>query len=253
MKSTHMLLAVFLLWTWSFWWPAALFDLHPALIAVGGLGILVIAMISAARDGSGALREMFAASVRWKTAPARYGVALFPAILIFTSILAIGLIQSPDGFSIAWPGLAAIPILVLAWVEEVTWRGYVLQRLLAQHSATKASLILGVFWMFWHMPLYWAAGYNEWGSLGYLAWAPFYFVYTFFLTWLYLKTGRSVLIATLSHFGVNLAVASATPYWLENVGAIGAAILLVPALIYLFRRNFGSPFSGQSSTRTGKV
>src|SRR5512139_3292460 len=35
--------------------------------------------------------------------------------------------------------------------EEIGWRGYVLPRLQANHSALTSSLIIGVVWGFWHL------------------------------------------------------------------------------------------------------
>jgi len=42
--------------------------------------------------------------------------------------------------------------------EEPAWRGFALPRLLTRHNALVASLILGVLWALWHLPLFWIEG-----------------------------------------------------------------------------------------------
>ena len=42
--------------------------------------------------------------------------------------------------------------------EELGWRGYALPRLAAQFGLAVASLVLGVLWAAWHLPLHDAAG-----------------------------------------------------------------------------------------------
>jgi membrane protease YdiL (CAAX protease family) len=39
--------------------------------------------------------------------------------------------------------------------EEMAWRGYALDGLQAKWNAFMASLILGVAWTIWHLPLFW--------------------------------------------------------------------------------------------------
>lgn len=85
-----------------------------------------------------------------------------------------------------------------AFGEELGWRGYALPRLQAGRSALAASLILGVLWAAWHLPLF-ATG--VWGqpvphSLTILA-------LTIPYTWLFNKTNGSVLLVMLFHGSFN--------------------------------------------------
>jgi membrane protease YdiL (CAAX protease family) len=70
--------------------------------------------------------------------------------------------------------------------EEPGWRGFGLPYLLERHSPVRATLILGLVWGVWHLPVY--------GPLGFVV--PM--VLAFFYTYLWART-RSVLLAILLH------------------------------------------------------
>lgn len=109
--------------------------------------------------------------------------------------------------------------------EELAWRGYVLPRLQAQHSALIASLILGVIWGLWHLPRYLAP--DSHGPFGwYMVKAV---VDAILYTWLYNNTRGSLLLVTIMHAagntaGVFLPMASSTSS--ENLGALLIALAL---------------------------
>lgn len=45
--------------------------------------------------------------------------------------------------------------------EEFGWRGYALDRIQAKHNALVSSLILGVIWGVWHLPVFFFKGTNQ--------------------------------------------------------------------------------------------
>jgi len=91
--------------------------------------------------------------------------------------------------------------------EEMAWRGYALDGLQAKWNALIASLILGVAWTIWHLPLFWIEGSYQYGlGIG----TPQFWLYmldkipqTILMTWLYNKNQRSTVTAILFHFTVN--------------------------------------------------
>lgn len=85
--------------------------------------------------------------------------------------------------------------------EEMGWRGYVLPRLQAKHSALVSSLILGVIWALWHLPRYLAPENTSLFVLGTLKILAEPILYT----WLYNNTKGSLLLTTIMHAAGNTA------------------------------------------------
>lgn len=87
--------------------------------------------------------------------------------------------------------------------EELGWRGFALPRLQARYNALLSSLILGIIWCCWHLPLFFISGSSQMGIP-----FPIYMVLvitiTIYLTWLYNYTGGSLIITILGHFARNL-------------------------------------------------
>jgi membrane protease YdiL (CAAX protease family) len=81
-------------------------------------------------------------------------------------------------------------------VEEPGWTGYALPRLRAGRSLLLVSLILAVFRNMWHVPLF-LGGDIPWSGI------VLNFAAQIFISWLYYRTNRSLLIAMLLHFSSN--------------------------------------------------
>lgn len=89
--------------------------------------------------------------------------------------------------------------------EEIGWRGFALPRLLARFNPIIATLIIVLLWVPWHFPIWLAEGRTvfTWPSLSD---AYFYhLVYAFINTWLYIRSGGSILVVGLAHASWNTA------------------------------------------------
>lgn len=243
MKTVHWFLLCALLWTWTFWFSYALGEagiLDQALpdffIPLGGFGLLLVAGMFAYYDGAwSAVKNILKRSLDGRHTPYFWIMALLPALFLLISMAAYGQLAQPNGLTFHIPlSLGMMGGLLIAWIEETVWRGYALPHLLKQHTPFKASAILAVTWLVFHFPLYLIPNYNAWGEIGWLAWVPWYIVYTYFLTWLAMQTRCSVLIATFSHFVVNWVIAWYAPVFMENIAALGGSILLLCLIAYLF-------------------
>lgn len=102
-----------------------------------------------------------------------------------------------------------VPLLLLMggeW-EEPGWTGYALPRFQERFSRSPllASLALGLFRMIWHTPLL-ISGAIPWYDFVFYA-----FAIQLMITWLYNRTGGSVLIAMLFHLASNILPATVIP------------------------------------------
>src|SRR5207249_10643085 len=86
--------------------------------------------------------------------------------------------------------------------EEIGWRGYALPRLAERFGLGGASVLLGLLWASWHLPLFFVAGADTAGQS-----FPVYLLQVTALSvamaWLYAHTRGSLLPVMLMHAAVN--------------------------------------------------
>lgn len=158
------------------------------------------------------LRTWAGQVIDWRVAPYWYVLVVgLPALLVLVgkggSLFLAG---APVSVAVIADRLPQyVPLLVLAIIvgggqEEPGWRGFALPRLQARHGAAPASLLIGVIWALWHLPLFLMdIQLNASGNF------PVYMVtvigFSFLLTWCYNSTGGSVLLAMALHGSFNAA------------------------------------------------
>jgi len=107
-----------------------------------------------------------------------------------------------------------IPVVVIlyfvqAGLEELGWRGYMLERLQKSMSPVKSSLVIGVFHSLWHLPLFWVVGTNQIKmgfGIEFIFFILFVVASSVYSTWCYLDNGHSTLAVTLLHCTGNLSL-----------------------------------------------
>jgi membrane protease YdiL (CAAX protease family) len=119
-----------------------------------------------------------------------------PATLVYVTLL---IMPSVNGLATAFMGAGPIG-------EEPGWRGYALPRLLRRSGDIHASLVLGVFWALWHLPLMVAV--PEWrGGIDIAIFLPIYLVGVLSLAYVLTKIWRwsygSIILAIWFHGLVN--------------------------------------------------
>ena len=90
--------------------------------------------------------------------------------------------------------------------EELGWRGYALPILQTKYSALTSSLILGVLWGVWHLPMRWTPRTDA--AVGKIPFGVFLLdivLAAILYTWLFNNTRGSVFLSTLFHAANNTA------------------------------------------------
>ena len=206
--------------TWLAWLPAVLGyegDLNQVLSLIAQFGPAVAALVVTWYSGTsvgGWAHSIF----RWRVAPWWYVVAIgLPIVLIGVEGAIFGLLGQPIDPSLVSDLLAAyIPTLAFLTLiaglgEEPGWRGFALPRLEARYAPVAATLLLGLLWALWHLPLVlvdprFPHGFTSLAPLVVLALLTLVGIVfmAFFYTWIHNGT-RSVLLCMLLHGSFNTA------------------------------------------------
>ena len=202
---------------WLVWLPGVLIPNFPitgkVLEVIGALGPALAALILVGRsEGKAGLKRIAANSFGKKC---NWKFLIWSSLLLLgihaASRLLYGLFSSnlPESDMLASP-LSILPLFIVMFLlggglnEEIGWRGYALDRFQSKYSALTSSLFLGVFWIVWHLPVFFLPGTNQ--SL-----VPFWlFILTVIplgvmMTWVYNNTNKSIFAAAFFHTIGNLA------------------------------------------------
>jgi membrane protease YdiL (CAAX protease family) len=203
--------------SWLIWLPGVVIPNlsipGKALEIIGALGPAVAALILVGRtQGKAGLKQMiansFGAKCKWSFL---VGASLLHIGLFATSRLIYSLFSTnlPKSDMLTSP-LLLIPIFIVMFFlggglnEEIGWRGYALDRIQSKYSALAASLFLGVFWIVWHLPVFFLPGTNQ-------SMIPFWlFILSVIplgvmMTWVYNNTNKSIFAAAFFHTIGNLS------------------------------------------------
>ena len=185
---------------------------------LGALSASLAGIILAAVEGrKGGVRELLRRFLIW-----RVGIRWWAFALLFGVIPAVAglyVFNLFGGPAVDWSGLKPlanlVPLFVILMVlagmgEEFGWRGFALPRVQARHTALMSSLIVGVIWAVWHIPLFMTQGtiQSRWRAevgmipavLGY---SVFVIAWSIQYTWVFNNTRGSVLLAAVMHGAVN--------------------------------------------------
>jgi membrane protease YdiL (CAAX protease family) len=172
----------------------------PALAAV---------VVTQAAYGKARVGDLFKALIYWRIGLVWYLVAVLgPLVLLLVGQGATKFL----GFSATQPELQGelFPVAISAFImslfsnpwEEVGWRGFALPHLQKRYTALIATLIVGILWGLWHLPLFFWVG-NPMAKYPFLPWFVGTVAGTFIYTWLYNSTKGSLLLVSLFHIAVN--------------------------------------------------
>jgi membrane protease YdiL (CAAX protease family) len=169
------------------------------------LGPTVIALALAWREGHGALGRLRHSLVLRPPRRHWYLILGLPVVWALATVGVAVLLGAPtaDLFDAVFPNVAIIFLVVLvpAFAEEVAWRGFAVPRLMTVMSPLKAAVVIAIPWTLIHVGLFLPGQSN--GEL--LLWPLGLSIvsYSVILTWLFVRTGGSILMVALVHAGLN--------------------------------------------------
>ena len=223
---------------------AASIPLLMLIIINSAIAAYIISSGLSSREG---IRNLLNKLYIWKVGWVWYvaALALIPAIMYITMIICSAITENPLGEIIPEVslGVASSVIIALGYVtlvrgplrEEIGWRGFSLPRLQYLYSPLVGTLLLGVIWTIWHLPLHLNGVYGN-GMDGFIERFYFNIGVTFLFTWIYNHSRGSLLMTTFFHTSVNttatvllIPAAITGPYYLvfcvlANIAAIVAII-----------------------------
>ncbi|MBN2379981.1 CPBP family intramembrane metalloprotease [candidate division WOR-3 bacterium] len=184
--------------------------LFMVLFIVGSWGPAIAALLALliAEKGKGA-GDLFRGWSRWKVGIGWYAAALSPfAVAFLAAFIYLFIMRKPAPGPMAAATAPTIFMMLLmnvltgAMGEEPGWRAFATPRLQHHLGALGASVVLGVIWILWHLPLWFLEGTPQY-DLPFVPFAVSCIAETVLLTWIYNNTRGSLAMASLFHFSIN--------------------------------------------------
>ncbi len=234
--------------SWAVWMPLALLQIEHPVYRLGTFGPAIVALaLTAAREGRAGLRDLGEKVLIWRVSVFWYLFSFFSTAVVALAAIRLHVLLGGKAGEFNDPAQLYLVIPVVLYVlftsvvgEEIGWRGYALPRLQDRFGALGASLILGLVWGIWHLPLFWMAGNFHQHipvSLFLLQTTGFSVLYT----WMWNNTRGSLLMPHLFHAASNTtlgvlpilptaAYPATRPLWL----GVGLLWLMVVAVVAVY-------------------
>jgi len=180
-------------------------------------------LITAITQGRAGILQLLRRYVLW-----RLGLRWYLLVLLgVPALLLISVLPLPGAFSaFRLPALSFWPTYLLFYLlflvaegplgEEPGWRGFALPRLQQRSGPLVGTLLLGVLWGLWHLPLFFIPGTDHYaisivgtGFIGHLVPLGVLVIWTIALaitfTWVFNNTRGSLGLSMLLHASINTA------------------------------------------------
>jgi hypothetical protein len=233
-KSNRNLLLFFLLTficSWSLWLPFVLWgfgviqlsesivSLMTPSVVLGAFGPMLAAVILIARKkGRHGVREFFRNAFSFRVKPKYYVLAFLLPVLItavahylvnFTGIDILPANLFPEGLPVPVIALV-IPYFIFILVagggqEEFGWRGYAQEPMQQRFGILGGSILLGIAWGVWHLPLWFMPGEGH-AYYSFFAFLLYTISTSVIIGWLYNASGKKFIIPWIIHASGNVAV-----------------------------------------------
>ncbi|MBN1330714.1 MAG: CPBP family intramembrane metalloprotease [Candidatus Heimdallarchaeota archaeon] len=211
-------------------------------------------IVTSIANGKNGLKELLKGYIIWRVKWIWY----IAALLLLLAPLLVGtvyyFIGDAPGIDLTLTAGTVVYIVVFGLFsgpvsEEAGWRRFMLQKMQTKYNALVSSLILGLVWFAWHIPLFFIEGTSQYLMRSSIISIIIYFVLVMaiglILTWLYNNTKGSLIITILGHFCFNfssvliISMLGLMPDMVFNIvgGVLGVSYLAF-ILIYAGYRKF---------------
>ncbi len=215
-------------YSWIIWIPSVLdgigLDLpfsvtgySTLVVIIGAFAPLLAAITLVARDdGWKGIKSFLGQALDFHIKPVYLILALVLPLVIHVIThylaLAVGLDVAQTLFPTEIPTapiILAIPYFILMMVigggqEEFGWRGYAQEPLQEKIGVIPASLVIGVIWGIWHLPLWFMAG-DLHSAYSFLAFVMMTTSISVMYAWLYNSSGKKLIVVMFFHAMNNTA------------------------------------------------
>lgn len=219
------------IFSWLLWLPfvlsgfeviqlsEAVSSLMTLAVMIGAFGPMIAAVILIGRkEGKPGIKQFFRKAFSFRIKPIYYLLAfLLPMIITAISHYIVnftGIDILPDNL---FPENLAIPVIVLVvpyflfiliaggGQEEFGWRGYAQQPLQQRFGILGGSILLGIIWGVWHLPLWVMPGEGH-AYYSFFAFLIYTVSTSVIIGWLYNASGKKLVIAWIIHAVGNVSV-----------------------------------------------
>jgi uncharacterized protein len=245
--------AVFL-WSWGFWFPRLLQEIWgiemgealvfftniAALFGPSIFGVIFSAIYNQPKGTSRLFRKLWAPKFPWYWWLVVVGLPLVVAggSYLLTTLVFQENVQD-QGFFSSPLSVFTMFLTILGiggpLAEEFGWRGFALDRLHAKWNPLVSSLVLGVIWSLWHLPLAFFPGTTQ----SAIPFWQFFLINTLlnlYYSWFYINTNGNLSVIIILHTVYNLS-SWMFPYWTSGVGryiSFAVTIAILAGLLIWF-------------------
>lgn len=209
------------LFTWIFWIPAIFVPGNPGavLMLTGLIAPAVVSTVMILTSGSASLKQDLKNKIigfyKVKWLNVLLAILVFAVIVACSILLSVAFGQSLDQFSFTKDfsftgvgiGSALLTVTLASIIEEVGWKGYCEDSIGNYMNWFRESMIFGILWSLWHLPLLFIRGTYQAGLMVNPLYVVNFFIsgipLGFIITWVYLVSDRSILACMIFHLVVN--------------------------------------------------
>ena len=209
------------LFTWTFWIPAIFVpgNLGAGLMLIGLIAPAVVSTVIILTSGSDWLKQDLKNKIigfyKVKWLNVLLAILVFAAVVVCSILLSTVFGQSLNQFSFTKDfsftgvgiGSALITVTLASIIEEVGWKGYCEDSIGNYMNWFWESMIFGILWSLWHLPLIFIQGTYQAGLMVNPLYVVNFFIsgipLGFIITWVYLVSDRSILACMIFHLVVN--------------------------------------------------